>query len=65
MFEKIIIKKVNQYISLEKVFFFYNEFLFYFILFLRRKLMDFINVIPLHLIVKLKQYEMGHFPSIL
>ena len=65
MFEKIIIKKVNQYISLEKVFFFYNKFLFYFILFLRRKLMDFINVIQLHLIVKLKQYEMGHFPSIL
>ena len=33
--------------------------------FLRKKLMDFINKIQLHLIVKSNQYEMGHLPSIL
>ena len=35
-----------------------------FFFFLRKKLMDFINKIQLHLIVKSNQYEMGHLPSI-
>ena len=40
-----------------------HKFTLYF--FLRRKLMDFINLIQLYPIVKSKQYVMGHLPSIL
>ena len=36
-----------------------------FFFFFRKKLMDFINKIQLHPIVKSNQYEMGHLPSIL
>ena len=36
-----------------------------FFFFFRKKLIDFINVIQLHPIVKSKQYVMGHLPSIL
>ena len=35
----------------------------HFFFFLRKKLMDFINKIQLHPIVKSNQYEMGHLPS--
>ena len=49
-----------------------SDFCFYSLLsfslisfFFRKKLMDFINKIQLHPIVKSNQYEMGHLPSIL